>query len=723
MYKRWLLSLVTSMFVWILYSCSPEIDVVPDDEPLVSDVELIMENIRQRIIPTAVDAEVENYMREMSSEGYWQDINYEDNTRGWDPQRHYQRILPMAYCYINPQSSWYKDDALYSKILLGIKYWMSLNLTSPNWYHNQINEPLCYGEILIAMRKGNKKIPTDLENTIIDKWRNNGADPESETGANRSEIAQHWMYFACLTDDEGLLKTSLDYLFDPVRYMEGEGFQIDGSFFQHGPQLYIGGYGEVLLETVLQTAVCVRGTNYSLSEEKKSILRDFVLNSWSGVIRGEVMHWTAIGRQLTRPDFLRYPERRIPIVKNLIVIDEQYSDKYNEILSRLQGLSSPDAFITPRHTHFFRGDYTLHVQKGYTFSLRMTSMRTVRAERGNGENNQGHYLSDGATAITIHGKEYLDLMPFWDWHKIPGVTAPINVLPFGWDEYGNSNFAGGVSNSFYGCSAYKYSDDYDGVGTSASKGYFFFDDEVICLGADINSIHSEVHTTVNQCWGEDGFVVGTPNGSSTYAGNIDEMRANNITWILHDGIGYFFPDSQNIVIENKVKTGNWRWISSLQEDKEIIGKVFTLGIEHPNPVQDGKYSYVIIPNSTTFSLEGIEKKNNIDILANTDSVQVVYHKVKKLYECIFYRGCTFESEEKIYASQACAMMIQEQHDGYVVHISDPGQTKSVMTMGIKGRSNSKMLYGTCDFTGMDDQYAGMTKELLLGVNTTGWNGF
>jgi len=66
-----------------------------------------------------------------------------------------------------------------------------------------------------------------------------------------------------------------------------------------------------------------------------------------------------------------------------------------------------------------------------------------------------------------------------------------------WGMPGATAFAGGVSDSLYGASAYEL--NFDSV--TAKKAWFFFDKEVVCLGAGIRSKAKEtVTTTVNQCW-------------------------------------------------------------------------------------------------------------------------------------------------------------------------------------------------------------------------------
>ena len=576
--------------------------------------------------------------------------------------------------------------------------------------------------MLIALRGGPKILPDSVENKVIDRWKNNGSNPAKRNGANRSDIALHWMYFACLTNNQDLLQTALDYLFEPVAYTEGEGIQVDNSFFQHGQQLHICGYGETLLESVLQAAVCVAGTRYRLSEDKQAILRDYVLNSWSYCIRGDVVNWNCLGRQLARVDYLKDPGKRLAIIRKMIDIDKEYESEYLKIGNRLSEKVLPSEGVDPYHVHFFRGDYSLHIREPFNFSTRMVSSRTCRQEFGNGENLQNYYLSDGSTVISRTGHEYLNLMPLWDWNKIPGVTAPlldtIPRTPELWSVYGTSEFAGGVSDSIYGCSTYKYFDEYSGVNTGASKGWFYFDDEVVCLGVGVTSTHENVRTTINQCWGGQMFSVETTDGIKSYEENVGETKfGGNLLWVLHDSIGYYFPDKQNVLIENQEKTGNWRWISTVQEDKELHGKVFTLSLAHTS--QSGTYSYIVIPSKDEQSMHSYAINSQVEIMANTDSVQVVRNSSKNLYECIFYKPCTFKCGDiSIFSMQPCCLIVKAGVDNITVHIADPSQQNSGMTVGVKSIDMENMQYGTCDFSGLNEQYAGMTKVMTIGKRVT-----
>ena len=112
-----------------------------------------------------------------------------------------------------------------------------------------------------------------------------------------------------------------------------------------------------------------------------------------------------------------------------------------------------------------------------------------------------------------------------------------------WGVLGTSTYAGGVSDSIYGATAYAYMDTNPEVNTGAKKSWYFFDNEVVCLGAGIQSTSTyPVHTTVNQCFLKDGILVDKGGKEETLANGSYTLQAPQ--WVLHDKIGYFFPQKR-----------------------------------------------------------------------------------------------------------------------------------------------------------------------------------
>src|SRR5690606_26832243 len=140
------------------------------------------------------------------------------------------------------------------------------------------------------------------------------------------------------------------------------------------------------------------------------------------------------------------------------------------------------------------------------------------------------------------------------WDKIPGITCrdfdkerPTIVQ---WGEMGSTSFAGGVSDGNYGASAYDM--DYDSV--KAKKAWFFFDKEVVSLGAGINSNSPEsLITTINQCW-LNGKIVADKAGKTSVVKN--DKGSSDFNWIWHDSIGYFFPQKETVSFSSGLQKGS-----------------------------------------------------------------------------------------------------------------------------------------------------------------------
>ena len=104
-----------------------------------------------------------------------------------------------------------------------------------------------------------------------------------------------------------------------------------------------------------------------------------------------------------------------------------------------------------------------------------------------------------------------------------------------WQTRGTSTFAGGVSDSIYGVSAYAYMDNYAGVNTGAKKAWFFFDNEVVCLGSGINSLlHTRLlHPPQSTSVCDDKNILLSHQTSSKRPIKKGEFSYDSPDWVLH----------------------------------------------------------------------------------------------------------------------------------------------------------------------------------------------
>ena len=681
------------------------------------DFDILMKKIRDGVAENPnIDKALELYD---DVQGCFIDIDYARRDRtNWMPLIHVDRLYDFVFAYTHPKNSYYQNEDLYHKIVKGLEYWHHRNPHCNNWWYNQIAEPQKLGILLIQMRVGKRQIPEVLETKVLQRMRKDGGHPARWTGANRTDIALHWIYRACLQKNDVDLKTAVENVYSPLSYTVKEGFQHDNSYFQHGVQLYIGGYGDEILKGVTQVALYTKGTKYALDDERIQFLRHFMCGTYYQVIRGQYMLFDVLGRGVSRNNGTQKSHAAL-FAKRMLELDPAHIDEYNAIIARLEGKKSANYGIKPLHTHYFRGDYALHVRPHYTFDVRMVSNRTMRCEYGNGENLKTYFMSDGCTNIVTEGDEYARIFPVWNWNRIPGVTAPqLDTIPrtvIDWQTKGTSVFAGGVSDSLYGVSVYSYLDTYADINTAAKKSWFFFDDEIICLGAGVNSTAGvPVCTTINQCLLSKKEVILSQSKKQSMVKEGDFVY-DSPEWVLHNGIGYVFPAGGNLFLSKKMQTGSWYSINHTESKNEQQQEVFTLGFNHGCNPRNATYAYIVVPGIHSARKMNNYRKSPVEILANTDSMQIVRHTKLGIWQMVFYKEGTFRSGElSVSVDKACALMIKDGHSGNAeLHIADPGQTQSCIKVELLiPEISSERKTVLCDFrnTGI---YAGASKAYKL----------
>lgn len=678
-----------------------------------NDYEMFMEKIRNTTIK---NPSIDKNLALFQENGSFSDIDYDDTQMtNWTPIKHIERLSDFVYAYTNEKNKYYQNEDLYQKIVKGLEYWYDVDSESDNWWHNQISEPQKLGVLLIQMRIGKKQIPQELETKILKRIQETGGDPAKWTGANRTDIALHWIYRSCLTQNEADLKTAIDNVFNPVVYTTEEGFQHDNSYFQHGEQLYIGGYGDEILKGVTQVASYALGTQYQLDKEKVELLSKFMRETYYRTVRGQNMSFDVVGRSVSRPGLLN-KRTTATYAKRMIDIDPTHADEYKAIIARLNRKQPADYQVTASHTHYFRGDYSLHVRPQYNFDVRLASTRTKKCEYGNKENLKTYFMSDGCTNITQTGDEYFNIFPVWNWCHIPGTTASqlekVPMDPKAWGVLGTSTYAGGVSDSIYGATAYAYMDTNPEVNTGAKKSWYFFDNEVVCLGAGIQSTSTyPVHTTVNQCFLKGGIMVDKGDKEETLANGSHTLQAPQ--WVLHDKIGYFFPQKEEVFLTAQTQSGRWYDINTSKSKKEEKMDVFTLGINHGVGPKDGSYAYIVVPGKTSAQeMKAYQKKNAIEILSNNPKIQAVRNTKLNVWMVTFFEAGTFTHKElSVTVDKPCILMIKDiTSKSANLHIADPGQTQSPIQVELKIGKKKQTL--TADFT-QTGIYAGATKQYTV----------
>jgi chondroitin AC lyase len=615
----------------------------------------------------------------LNADGSWKDVNYADVQ--YEPLK---RIKDMAIAYIRPSNKLFNDRNTYLAIVSSLQNWLVKNPKNKNWWYNDIYYPQATGQILLLMRDATTRLPKELENGLILRMQRKLKPGD---GANTCDEALHYLYRACLTHHKSTLDSAAKYLFEPISITNGkEGVQVDGSYYQHGKQQAIASYGRVFAGNSVNAAFYLRSTEYALSQKQFDILVNYLKNTFLKTIRGSFFDFNVRGRGISRKDSL--DGNVSGMVSKIKIFNAENEDSWNASIQRTLNKKPAAYKIIPTHHQYWKSGYTLHLRRDFTFSVQAVSNRTLRTERGNNENILGKFLPDGATNIQRTGAEYANIMPIWEWDKIPGTTSRDytddegSTIKQDWGIPGTTEFSGGVSDGTYGVSTYAL--NYDSV--QAKKAWFFFDKEVVCLGAGISSQSTEnITTTVNQAWLKSNISITTTHRKDVLLAPNSNIEISKVKWLLQDSIGYFFPQGGNLNLSNHIQNGNWYRINHFQSKDEVSGKVFKAWFNHGSKPQKSRYAYIVVPGIS--SVDEMKKYNPsmIQILENTATVQAVKHKGLNMLQIVFYTGGALRSEGIfVKVDKACTIYLKGINTKEpVLYIADPAQEYSSVHVAFK----------------------------------------
>lgn len=656
--------------------------------------------------------EVAKWSRSLSENGSWPDLDYDTRSRGkWDPGSHLQRLRQMAEAYMLNIGDL---PELYQKIENAVFYWINRTPEpeSDNWYYATISTPLDIGYILLFMQESPRQLPVTAINGLL-RWmkKSRKIENQASTTLNRMlAIGLHYILRGCVTKNDTLIKQAITYVNQMMEPDSGyTGIQADHSFLYHGDQIYIQGYGTSFLQRIAEFAEIVKGSPYSLSEKNFREVFNYSRNTFYKVARGPYLDYAVLGRNIARVGNINAGHRLAPLLETYRKLDApDQSDHYQAAIDRFSGDKPADYKITPEHLQLWSSDYSAHIRPEYFTGLRMVSTRTVKPERGNGENILEHFRGNGAMSIMIRGNEYLNIFPVWKWNQIPGTTVPalqdLSGQEDWFNNYGKTDFVGGVSDGKYGAAVYDMND----YNTQAKKSWFFFDRQIVCLGAGINSRDSApIYTTINQSLSNGGVEIKTAEGIKTYT-NDGAWADLKVLAIKNDEVGYSFPGSETAQVSNETQVGSWRRINTNLSKDTVKKRVFKLHIDHGLQPSNASYAYLIWPGIS--SINDIQP-DEISILKNTEKIQAVYNKEKNICQAAFYEAGSLNlGKMTLSVNQPCLIIIKNLSGrSPIITVSDPTQKLKTIEIRLNGSKKKKQRVWTCNLP--EGKMAGKSVEL------------
>lgn len=660
------------------------------------DFEIIKERVVAEIMKSSIDdGMVESIIDKLNDDGSFQGINYIDlsRTAGFPHREHTSNLVYLAKAYKNSTSKFYKSKKLKEIISRGFKYWVDNDFFGDNWHNNQISTPTNLVNLMLIIGEELPKNLVDKAQPIIGRAHMNasGARPSGDRIVIASIFAKNLLFIGDREEFNKIIKI----IEGEVKFSTGKrGMQHDYSFHHridrvnnttsYGYSKYANAFGE--------WSYYVANTKYAFSVEKINQLVDYYLDGiYKQLVYGVYSDISVKNRSISHKS--SFEPRDIVEIERLLLSTDYRKNELEEIIKLRKGEAKPSSSFSK---FFWQTEHFVFQRPDFYTTVRMYSTRNRNMEVPyNGPGKTTHHRADGTNYIMLKGDEYLNIWPVYDWQKISGTTImqkPELPKPTEIQKDGLTDFVGAVSDGLYGAVAFDFKSPHDML--EAKKSWFFFDEEYVCLGTDINSKPKlAVATTINQVLMrsdvsimQDAKIIKLKNG-------VHEL--NNVKWVYQDKIGYIFPEPTRINLSNQVEKGRWSDITDQKNiSEEIVSKeVFMLWFDHGNSPEDASYQYIVVPNVSEQELKETSSNNrNIEIISNTSDIQAVKHNKLGILQIAFYKAGEVEISNGLKLrmdSQGMAMLQMRENRIEKLSISDPSRKLSRIIITVPDIYNIK----------------------------------
>ncbi|MGN1181686.1 MAG: polysaccharide lyase family 8 super-sandwich domain-containing protein, partial [Faecalibacillus sp.] len=669
-------------------------------------------------VETCYVNQANKYLKLIEEDGSFKDVDYKSTTNAanggaWSPYLALDRMQAIAIAYHKEGNDLYQKKEVIEKLQKAINYWNTQNPRSTNWWENQVGVQLRFSRIALFM----EDIIDDesyqiLLNKLLEK-----KPVKYGTGQNNLWFDQNYVYYSLLSNDKDQLKDMVNNYLNYCLSIQldditSEAVQVDNSFYMHGRQFYSNGYGMSMFRDMSFWIYMLRDTDFAIGQDVIDRMADYMLDGTSWTIRGDIMElYLGYRPYKYEVGYENYASEYIEPLKRMIVSDKKNAKKYQDVLNNITGESSSNG--KNGHYYMWRSGYASHMRETYGVNIKMDSQNIIGGEwRGSWPSGQDqgqliYWTSSAVSTVTVDGDEYTNVYPVYDWAHCPGATTPNRIVK----DYSNSgrfmngtDHTIGVSDGKYGSTAYVM----DKKGTQATKGYFFFDDEFVALGAGINSTETTaIHTTLNQCEANQIKV----NGESVSLGTVG--KEYNTNYIYNDKIGYVFLENTKV----NVSYDSQKDAASLWDEtkKQEASDVFTAYLDHGVKPTDASYAYIVVPDKNENEVKQYANNIPVTIIVNNKNVQAVRHDGLKQTQIHFYSAGSLEYKPgyTITVDKPCSMIIDESSENRKITaaVSDDQAMQTIQV-----QLSHDMQTTTTTFVSAALPYAGKSMTLNEGEN-------
>lgn len=545
----------------------------------------------------------------------WPDLNYSTVGReNWDPVLHMFRISTMTAAFTIPDGL-QNNTKLSSAIHCGLKTWIEEDWQNPNWWWNNIQDPLIATGIMLMLGV-DKMTPYEINAVVNMSYRAYWWLNDWGGGANLVWALQVQLYRGLATSNYTAVSQAFELMWNTVQIqnLSTMGIQSDWSYHFHGPQLHSAAYGDAWATNILHFHMASIGTQYALAQDRLDLFGRFLTQGDAWLTMGSVWIWSILGRVIDRGVHVWYthlfPSDQLRALA-MEMSDNSTATALRDYAGRLEHDHQAAALIGNRH--FYTSDFQVHRRDSWTAALKMHSIRTISTECLNFENLKGEHIGDGTLNLYTRdaqyggGEEYENMFALLDWQALNGITVEADTplmechaAPF---DVEKTAFVGGASDGICGVGIM----DTKTHNLTAKRSWHFYDTFIVALANGIQDNKTALIQTA--------LVSRLLPSTDTVAGKLTVQWSNGTRMVLPDGVYnfsyneprvlWFHADEtawapidayETLVIDCRNKSGNVNQLGPW--DFEMTGRLLSAVIIHGRgpTKQPFTYKYMIIPS-------------------------------------------------------------------------------------------------------------------------------
>ncbi|UUN29790.1 polysaccharide lyase 8 family protein [Streptomyces sp. FIT100] len=653
----------------------------------------------------------------------WPDLPF---AHGNNISSNYNRLGTMAQAYLQPGTGLTGDTALAADIVAGAEH-MHTEIYNPskamfgNSWQFTIGTPLSLADLCALMYDVLTPDQIAKYAAAIDHFMPASDIPKYATGANLTDQCRALAVRAITEKNAELIGLARDFL-SPLFPLvtTGDGLYADGSFIQHLWVPYTGSYGGVMISGLARLLGLLGGSSWAITDPGVRNILDGIDHAFAPVIYNGLVLDAVNGRAVSRRSTAGYQGRAHGIMNSVLVIAEgapaddaarwrgmvkgwlqrdaahPFTDHPGldvTTLARFKKLYEDDsvkALPEPAgHRLLASMDRAVHRRGRWAAALSLYSSRIQPYECLNGEHLHGWHTGSGMLqwyADDGRNEQYAEA--FWptvDPYRLPGTTVTRKPLADGvgggWGT-GRSDKAwvGGTTDGEFAA----VGQHLKGVDSTlvAKKSWFFLDDSIVCLGADITATDGHPAETVvdNRNLGTTGTNALTVDGrrqpgDQGWSGTFDDAH-----WAHIEGHGgYLFPGGARVTALREERTAAWKDINTGQPDTPHTHRYLTLLAGHGTDPTEAAYAYVMLPTArATETARRARDGQWLRILANDGDQQGIHVQEPRLTAVNFWNPGTLGG---ITADAPAAVLVREHRDRTAtICVSDPTQLGTTLEL-------------------------------------------